>query len=155
MEGSCSECLRRTALGPEAHARIADDKPTDSLVVGAEFSLALRRLLNPDDEVVQGAAQNSLDSLKQGFGVGAARSDGHHALRHRETPTRFRLPEAVVRDELRNLGALQFEARCFGAARRRPRTLMPTHRIARRNQNAAAGIGPVSELGVLTTPLGE
>ena len=155
VKGSSCERLRGSAFRPQPHARVAAHQPTEPLVLRVVARWPLRRLVDPDDEVVERAGQDALDGFEQSVGFGAAGRHGHQILRHREAPTGLCLPEAVVRDELRDLGALLFQAGLLAGARRSARSLVPAHRVTSRHQHAAACEGSVAELGVLAAPLGE
>ena len=155
MKGGSGERLRSAAFGPQTHTRVAGDEPTESFISRAVTPAPLGGFVNPDDEVVQRAAQYALDRLEQCLGVGVTGHHGHQILRHRKAPTGLCLPKAVVRDQLRNLGALQFQAGLLAAARRCARTLMPAHRVTCWDEHATACESAVAELGVLAPPLGE
>ena len=112
-------------------------------------------LLDPDDQVVDVAPQEALDGVEQGVGVGPAGRDADHVLGDGEAAARLGSSEAVVGDQLRQLGPLLFKAVCLRDAGRGALALVPAQRPALGNEKRAAREGPVAEFDVLGAPLGE
>ena len=150
VEGGDREGVERGARGRDAHPGVRPQRLLQRAPV-----VRVSRRLDADREVTFRIGEQRLGRLHQPPERRIAGLDGDDVPRHRVAAPGRRAAKAGVRNEVRELRALQRPVPFLPGPALDPAPLVPAEGVARRHQQAAAHLHPVAELGILTAIAGE
>ena len=146
------ERIEGRARARDLHPRIRPERvlePREVLIVPP------RRRLDPHRQIARRIGEQRLDGLQQPPGRRLARLDRDRVPGHRPGPPRRGAAESGVRDQVGELAVLAVLIALLARPALGPAPLVPAEGLAHRDQQRAAHLGPVAELGVLAAVAGE